>query len=167
MSLRPLAARDVPAIAAACVDAEIQRWTTVPEPYTRADARAYVALSRRQWRDGSAALFAVVEPASGSLLASIGLRLAEWPVAEVGYWVAPAARARGVATRAVRLAAAWALDELGAARLQLVTDVDNVASQRVAENACFRREGVLRQALVTKGRRSDCVMFSLLPGDPR
>jgi RimJ/RimL family protein N-acetyltransferase len=52
-------------------------------------------------------------------------------------------------------------------RLQLVTDVENVASQRVAERAGFLREGVLRQALEVKGRRSDCVMFSLLPTDSR
>jgi RimJ/RimL family protein N-acetyltransferase len=70
-----------------------------------------------------------------------------------------------VATRAVRLLSGWALRELRLPRVQLLADVDNVASQRVAEKAGFRREGVLRQALEIKGRRSDCVMYSLLQGE--
>ena len=37
-----------------------------------------------------------------------------------------------------------ALTEAGRARVQLYTHVDNPASQRAAEKAGFRREGVLR-----------------------
>ncbi len=60
----------------------------------------------------------------------------------------------------------WALDEGGYGRVELVTDPDNVASQRVAEKVGFRREGVLRSTLVHRdGRRRDPVMFSLLPGE--
>ena len=54
-------------------------------------------------------------------------------VVELGYWVKAGARGRGVATRAVVLVARFAFDELGAARVQLVTEPDNLASQRVAE----------------------------------
>ena len=39
--------------------------------------------------------------------------------AAAGYWLAPAARGRGVATGAVRLLARWAFAELGLARLEL------------------------------------------------
>jgi RimJ/RimL family protein N-acetyltransferase len=75
------------------------------------------------------------------------------------------ARGRGVASRAVALLARFAFDQLGAARVQLLTESDNVASQRVAEKAGFTREGTLRSFLDFKGRRRDAVMFSLLPGD--
>lgn len=51
-------------------------------------------------------------------------------------------------------------------RLELMTDPDNRASQRVAEKAGFQREGVLRSHLLHRdGRRRDSVMFSLLPGE--
>jgi RimJ/RimL family protein N-acetyltransferase len=75
-------------------------------------------------------------------------------------------RGRGVCTRALRLLAGWAFQELDLRRLELVTDPDNLASQRVAEKAGFRREGVLRAYLIDRdGSFRDAVMFSLLPGD--
>ncbi|CAL4926549.1 unnamed protein product [Urochloa decumbens] len=88
--------------------------------------------------------------------------------ASVGYRVARAHWGRGVATRAVRLAAEhvfaawpWLL------RLEAVADVENPASQRVLEKAGFVREGVLRKYIVLKGRTRDMVMFSLVDTDRR
>jgi len=86
----------------------------------------------------------------------------------IGYWVAASARGRGVCTRALRLLSRWGLDERALQRLDLITDPDNAASQRVAEKVGFRREGVLRAHLRhPDGRISDSVMFSLLPGELR
>lgn len=84
----------------------------------------------------------------------------------VGYWCAAEARGRGVATRALRLLSRYGFEELGLQRLELITDPDNLASQRVAEKVGYRREGVLRSHLDhPDGRRRDSVMFSLLPGE--
>ena len=91
----------------------------------------------------------------------------EHRVAEVGYWVAREARGRGVASRAVRLVARWAIESCGIERLQLRADVLNEASQKVAEKSGFRREGVLRSSRFSPrlGRRVDFAMYSLLPGE--
>jgi RimJ/RimL family protein N-acetyltransferase len=71
-------------------------------------------------------------------------------------------------TRALRLIVRWGLKDLELARLALITDPDNIASQRVAEKVGFRREGVLRSHLLhPDGRLRDSVMFSLLPGELR
>jgi RimJ/RimL family protein N-acetyltransferase len=69
--------------------------------------------------------------------------------------------------RAVRLLAAHAFETLGLHRIEIVPYAANPASQRVAENAGATREGVLRSYFVARGTRHDCVMYSLLPGDPR
>lgn len=165
VALRPWTEADVPTIVAACRDPEIPRWTQVPSPYDEGDARAFVMQAQKDWAEGARAQFAIVDARSGAVLGSIGLVGVDWPVGEVGYWVAREARRRGVATRATRLLARWALLERGFARLQLVADPENTGSLRVAECAGFQREGVLRAGLENKGRRTNCVMFSLLPGD--
>ena len=85
----------------------------------------------------------------------------------MGYWLAPQARGRGYATAAVRLVARWGFDRLGLARLELFTDVDNVASQNVATRCGFRREGLLRSHLLvrSRGERRDSLVYGLLAED--
>lgn len=170
VTLRPWTDADVPAVAEACRDPEIARWIDdIPSPYTRADARAYVAACRRGWKDGSLWAFAVVDAASGEVVGSCGVAWQDQPhgVAEIGYWVRAEDRGRGVATRAVRLASEWAFDKGGVQRLQLRADAENTASRRVAEGAGFRREGVLRSVRYSQRqqRRVDFVMFSRLVGE--
>lgn len=58
--------------------------------------------------------------------------------AEAGYWTAARARGRGVASRALEALTAWAFAsfaDAGLVRLELLHQVDNVASCRVAEKA--------------------------------
>jgi RimJ/RimL family protein N-acetyltransferase len=84
---------------------------------------------------------------------------------DIGYWVLAKHRGHGYATRGLRLAAVWAMDRLGWARVQLWIEPDNKPSLRVAKAAGFVREGVLRSYSVIEGRRCDAVFFSLLPAD--
>lgn len=156
--LRPPREDDIPAIVDACQDPEVTRWTRVPSPYTEEDARAFVAGTT----DGG---FAVVDRRTGELLGMIGVHDIGDSVGQIGYWVKREARGRGVATRALRLVSEWAFDALELARLQLITEPENLASQRVAEKAGFQREGLLRAFAELKGRRPDFYMYSLLAGD--
>jgi hypothetical protein len=78
---------------------------------------------------------------------------------------APPAPAAEAPQRARCGGSAAALDELHLERLDLLTDIENFASQRVAEKVGFQREGVLRSHLRhPDGYRRDSVFFSLLPG---
>lgn len=168
--LRPWTERDVPEIVESCRDEEIARWLDqVPQPYTVSDGREYVAMTRQGWKDGSLSAFAIVEPATDEVLGSIGVHWIDpgQHVGEIGYWVRREARGRGVATRALRLASGWAIGTCRLERLQLRADERNVVSQRVAERAGFRREGVLRSSRYNPrlGRRVDFVVYSLLPGE--
>ena len=59
VTLRPWTAGDIPVLAEECREEEIARWLDqVPQPYTEADAREYVAATRSAWKDGSMATFA-------------------------------------------------------------------------------------------------------------
>ena len=162
--LRPWRDDDAPAIIAACQDPEIVRWLPViPSPYGEREAREYLEQCRLNWELGETYNFAIVDEA-GELLGSIAMSVRRFSVGHIGYWVVPAARRRGVASKALQTLCRWAVDELGLKRLELMTDPDNVASQGVAEKAGFQREALLRSNLEYRdGSRRDSVMFSLLP----
>lgn len=85
--------------------------------------------------------------------------------ASLGYWLAPAARGRGVASRAVRLVARWAFETLQLARLEITCGPDNTGSQSMARRCGFSHEGLLRSHQTFKAGRRDTVVLSLLPGE--
>jgi RimJ/RimL family protein N-acetyltransferase len=166
IQIRPWTPADADDVFAACQDPDIQRWTTVPSPYTYADAVTYVTeVAPEAWRQGGA-VFALVHPTTARPVGSIGAHSMTEGVAHVGYWTAPAARGHGWTSDALRTLTDWFLQGGGAARVELVAEPDNAASIRVAEAAGFVREGVLRQRLLLRGRRADVVMYSRLPSDP-
>ena len=162
--LRPWTEEDVDAMVAGCNDPEVAWWIpTIPHPYTEQDAIAFI---RGEVRPEHQALAIELD---GSVVGGIGIGVNSQDYrGTLGYWIAAPARGHGTCTRALRLLARHALDELRLQRLDLVTDPDNLASQRVAEKVGFQCEGVLRAHLRhPDGRIRDSVMFSLLLGELR
>ena len=155
--------RDLAAIERSSRDEQIERWFGPP----RGTARDILARKRQGWADGTAASFAVCDVADpDACLGQVFVERDDDDRGLVGYWLLREGRGCGRATRAVRLASAWALDELRLARLTLWTEPENAASQRVAERAGFQREGVLRAYVKRRdGTRADAVFYSLLPAD--
>ena len=88
-------------------------------------------------------------------------------VAGLAVTVFPGERGRGVASKALRLAANWGLRTVGLQRVFAETAVENLASARAIERAGLLREGVLRAHCKTHGQRHDCMMFSLVRADIR
>jgi RimJ/RimL family protein N-acetyltransferase len=142
ITLRAKGRRDVDALVAICQDPEIARWTRVPSPYTRADAEGWIAAAELDRQVDRAIDWLAVDE-HGEVVASVAVQdiRRDEGVGEIGYWVAAPARGRGIATRAVRLASDWALNELGLQTLELMAHEDNVASQGVARAAGFTETG--------------------------
>ncbi len=161
VALRRWRPEDARAVYEACQDPELLRWIpAIPRPYSEEDARAFVAGEIGHGPHQ----YAITE--DGEVVGAIGMRVNEHRTGHVGYWCAAGARGRGITTTALRALCRLGLEELGLERLELLTDPENVASQRVAEKVGFRREGVLRSHLLhPDGHRRDSVMFSLLPGE--
>ncbi|WP_442931105.1 GNAT family N-acetyltransferase [Micromonospora sp. NBC_00389] len=167
--LRPFRAADTADVVAACADPLTQRFIPgMPAPYTEADARWWIDAGAPAVWTGGGAVYAVADPATDRLLGGVGLSN---PVpargqAEVGYWVRPAARGRGVAAAATRALSEHAFDT-GTVRLELLTDPENGPSQRVALAAGFHHEGVRRSAGARRdGVRHDLLAWVRLADDP-
>jgi RimJ/RimL family protein N-acetyltransferase len=163
--LRPWRLEDAPNLTAAFQDPEIARWLSViPSPYSEEDSYSFIGHARESWDRGESYNFAIVNAESGDLAGSIAVRLRRFSTGHFGYWIARESRGRGVATEALTALCRWAVETLDVKRLELLTDVDNQGSQRVAEKAGFQREGILRSSLENRdGTRRDSVIFSLLP----
>jgi RimJ/RimL family protein N-acetyltransferase len=165
VSLRFWRDSDLGAAVEICQDAEIMRWTTAPSPYGEEDYKQFLKKAQRSFEAGTAYEFAVVDTPGGALIGSTRLSFVGEGIGEVGYFVGAGFRRKGIGKRAVKLISHWALDDLKLARLQITVFVENTASQRLAEAAGYRREGVLRSWLGVNDARVDIVMYSLLPGE--
>jgi RimJ/RimL family protein N-acetyltransferase len=148
LRLRPWRASDATAALPALRDPAIARWN----PADRADpdlgvAQAWVT-NRSDWTGPEHASFAIVDAVDDTLLGSVSLFKIDrvHDNAEIGYWIVPASRGRGIAATALITVTRWAFNTVGLHRVQLFHAVDNTASCRVATKAGFGLEGTLRES---------------------
>jgi RimJ/RimL family protein N-acetyltransferase len=108
------------------------------EAYCRAAQADFIA--RRELA------FLLFERAGGALVGTAGLHHLDWttPKAELGYWGRTSSAGRGYVSEAVDALARFAIERLGAVRVQIVTDEANLRSRAVATRCGFALEGILR-----------------------
>jgi RimJ/RimL family protein N-acetyltransferase len=165
--LEPLSEDHLAEMAALLADPEVLRFTRVPEPPPAGFPRRWLDRYEAAREDGTAEAFAALDP-DGRF---VGLALApeidrEAREVELGYIVSPAARGRGFATAMLRLLTRWAFEHAGARRIELIINVENPASERVAERCGYTREGVARSIHLKQDIRVDAAIWSRLPSDP-
>jgi RimJ/RimL family protein N-acetyltransferase len=149
--LRPWNDDDLESLVEACRDPTLRRWTGLRVENIE-DAVEWLKLQRHGWESGDRLSFAVYEDHSGAgegrVAGNVVLKRTgpHRESAEVGYWTAAGARGRGVAPRALEALTSWAFGAFavdGLARLDLLHQVDNLASCRVAEKAGYEFHQVL------------------------
>lgn len=160
--LRAFTAADAPPVVEASTDPLIPLITTVPASPDATSVQAFIDRQRERAMTGTGYSFAVADAGMDWGMGQIGL----WPLgggrASVGYWVAPSARGRGVATSALALISGWGLGLPGLARLELYVEPWNEGSWRAAEKVGYQREGLLRSWTQVGDERRDMYMYSLL-----
>jgi mycothiol synthase len=135
LQFEPLAATDVPDMTAVLPAGECGPWGPQPGPLGEAAAAALVEEHESGRRAGER--LAWTGRLHGGFVCGVVLIMSADDEAELAYWTAPAARGRGYATRALILAAEWALGRLGLRRVWLEIEPANAASQIVAARAGF------------------------------
>lgn len=163
-------ADDVARVTELCQDEAVERWTTVPAPYTRAHAEQFVGqVVPAGWERGSPTWAIRVADDDGGerLVGMIGLDGVADASAEIGFWLGPQARGHGVMHRAVGLVLDVAFERLGVERVEWRAFVGNWASWRVVWRHGFRKEGAVRGLGLQRGRRVDEWIGTLLCTDDR
>ncbi|TDC02689.1 N-acetyltransferase [Nonomuraea longispora] len=162
--LRPWERADAPAFLAAYRDDEIRRWHT-RRPSGETQVLQWFDTYQQDWEREKGGHWAVTRD-GGEVLGRIALRGPDFDdgTAGVAYWVLPAARGAGVASRALTTLTAWALEEIGFHRLELDHSTRNAASCRVATKSGYLLEGTKRSAAVHDDGRHDMHLHACIRG---
>jgi RimJ/RimL family protein N-acetyltransferase len=145
---------DVPVVVA-LVDDEMRRQLVLPDDID-------LATTRQMMLHGGALVIA--DPDTDLPIGGMRLFL-HGDAVEFGYWLGAAARGRGLATRALQLAADAVVSRLRPSRLELRTTVGNEPSERVAARAGFERVGPESPIEYPAGRVMETTLWILVP-DP-
>ena len=166
IALEPLTETHVPRMLELARDDQIVRFTRVPAGADEAFVKSWIGRYVSGWADGSRAGFAIVDH-EGNQLGFAGFVQLDRDAGEgeIGYAIDPQARGKGIATRSLELLTRWGFDGLELIRIELIIDVENDGSARVAERAGYSFEGVLRSKHVKDGLRADVGVWSRLRSD--
>ena len=163
VTLRPHRWDDRDDIVLACRDEATWAWTTVPNPYEPEHAEAYINRTVGSAIDGEDRWAIEVDGRFGG---NIGVILDGAGRADVGYFVAPWARGRGVGTVALWLVCDWAFREGGCEVVTWNAIVGNAPSRRMVEKVGFHvHRDISRRYVVQRGERVDAWTADLLPED--
>jgi RimJ/RimL family protein N-acetyltransferase len=147
ITVRRTAERDIPEILVAYQDdPELHVRMGNPRPPSGAELGRRSERAEDDRLAGHGLSLTITEVGDDACVGQIDVHRVDWENAraELGVWVAPGRRGRGLARRALALAGPWLLLETGLERLELLTQTDNEPLQRAARAAGFQYEGVLR-----------------------
>jgi ribosomal-protein-serine acetyltransferase len=172
IGLRQFTPEDVPALFNAIRESmtQLSAWMVWAHPdYSTEDTQAFVLKCGPGWEKGEQYSFAIIDLHDGQFLGSVGLSAVNRAhgFANLGYWVRTGKTRHGVATSATRMAARFSFETLALNRVELLVPTANVASQRVAEKAGAKREGLLRKRLQLNSIAHDAFVYSFVPQDFR
>ncbi len=170
VAIRPWRAADAQPAFDAILEsrAETAMWLAdVSRVASVAEVEDYIVHATEEWTNESNYNFAIVDAQDTTFLGSCGLTQVNRRhlYANLYYWVRTSQTGRGIASRATRLAARFGCEVLGLQRIEVVVEVDNIASLRAAAKAGAVHEGVLRNRLNSRGAARNAVMFSFVPSD--
>ncbi|MBI1236580.1 MAG: GNAT family N-acetyltransferase [Alphaproteobacteria bacterium] len=142
--LRPLEISDAPAFYHHCLDGSVARNTArIPDPYPLLAAELYILSVRASAGRKANYVYAISDRHSNALLGASGVfkrnvDATDW---EIGYWVGPDAKGRGIATEAAGGLIRAATADLVPQRITAGHFEDNPASGRVLEKLGFTYTG--------------------------
>jgi ribosomal-protein-alanine N-acetyltransferase len=165
--LRPVTEADAAAIFLACSNPNVTQFTLFDTHRSIDDTFAFIrGYAAPNYAKGLADPLVWVlkaDPAAG-VIGAAGVRWTSEPngTMECGYWLAEPYWGKGLAPEALRTLAQFAFNAYPIHRLQAHTVAEHLRSGRVLEKAGFTCEGVLRKAMVRRGRVEDVRMYAMV-----
>ena len=143
--------------------ADLRTWLNWVDTNVRVeDTRAFISRSAREHQAGEGVHTGIWY--EGALVGVIDLFKIDSAngSGEVGYWLAPSHRGRGIMTRCAVAMMRHAFETLGLNRVEVRVVVGNRASAAIPERLGLRQEGVLREAYWLYDGFRDVAVYSML-----
>lgn len=164
--LEPLNVGHVPDLCEVGLDERIWRYMVYGIIQTEAQMKAWVIDLLGRQAAGTDLPFAVIYRATGKAIGAtryMDIRPHDRALEIGGTWYGLAYQRTGVNTECKYLLLKYAFEELGCLRVQLKTDLRNIASQRAIERLGATKEGILRKHMITfTGDVRDTVYYSII-----
>ena len=164
LRLREFRDDDADALFSIYSDPRVMRYWSFPAWTERRQAEEKLALIARQVRETDIHPWAIADGQDDGLIGGMTLFAIDRinRRGEIGYNLHPDCQGQGLANEAVRLALAYAFDELGLERIEADIDPRNEASCRFVEKLGFVREGLLRRRWRVADEVCDTALYGLL-----
>jgi hypothetical protein len=106
---------DAPTLEPVCGEWDVCRFTSVPWTYSHTEALAWIGRQREKRTRGTVLSLAIVEEDADEALGMVNLAglTDDRRDAELGYWLVPTARGRGLVSRAASVLTGWGFETLG------------------------------------------------------
>ena len=169
--VRPYREGDAAALQEAVAESRehIRPWMGFADYHQTVDeSRIWINEQRAKWILRQSMNCGIFDAETGRYLGGTGLHPREWsiPSFEIGYWLRASAEGQGFMSEAVRLLTDFALDKLGAKRVEIQCDERNTRSANVARRLGYKQEGLLRNEFpAPDGSPTNTLVFSLIPED--
>ncbi len=130
---------DVDAVYAACQDPDVQRYTTVPVPYSVDDAASFVTeYVAQSWAGDTEYVFGIRTEFEAPLMGVVSWQRTRQAV---GFWLGAAHRGDGVMTEALRGVLDWIFSHDEVELVHWEAYEGNLGSATVAQRTGFRWKG--------------------------
>lgn len=170
VTVRSAAERDIPEVLLAYQDdPDLHRRMAEERPPSGAELGRRAERAEAERMAGRGMTMTIVDPGADTCRGQVYVHQVDWDnlVGELGIWVSPQRRGRGMARGALALAGEWLLLEGGLERVHVLTEPDNEPMLRAARAAGFSFEGVLRGYVRERPGRIDAAVLSLVRRDLR
>ncbi|WP_343796982.1 GNAT family N-acetyltransferase [Bacillus carboniphilus] len=111
--------------------------------------------------------FHIYSKADGRFIGTVRLHHPSWKVPrfELGYWIHTKESGKGYITEAVEALVQYAVEEVGAKRIECLIGTDNKKSCKIPEKLGFTLEGILKNEYTNgEGVLIDSYVYALTPG---
>lgn len=147
---------------------ELQPWMPWAQQIpTVQESEAHLRLAQVKFMERQDLQLLLIEKSTGQFVGSSGLHQIDWQVRkfEIGYWVRTSFAGQGYISEAVRTITDFAIERLGANRIEIRCDANNIPSARVAERCGYTLEGTLRNyKFDSNGSLTNTMIFARVRG---